>query len=162
MKEKAVRLLLVDDEEELVRHYEKRLVRRGLHAVGVTSGAAAVQALEKERFDVAIVDLKMPGMDGLTTLEHLKARQPFLEVIILTGHGSLDTAHESGRLEAATFLSKPVELDELLEHIWEAAESRRKALRAQYDRELEEIISSYRSPHEIMEATARLQKRYEQ
>jgi DNA-binding NtrC family response regulator len=162
MKEKAIRLLMVDDEEELVLHYVKRLERRGLHVVGVTSGADAVQAVETERFDVAIVDLKMPGMDGLTTLRHLKARQPFLEVIILTGHGSLDTAHESGRLAAATFLSKPVKLDELLEYIQEAAESRREALRAEYERELKEIIASSRSPHEIMEATARLQKRYEQ
>jgi DNA-binding NtrC family response regulator len=162
MKDKAIRVLLVDDEAELVSSLRKRLLRRGFTVVGTLSGREALSEAEHRRFDVAVVDLKMPGMDGLEVLERLKALQPAIRAIVLTGHGSVEAAHQSGRLDAASFLIKPADFDELVERIQKASEEKRKTQRETFDRELQEIISSYRSPHEIMEATAHLRDKYEQ
>jgi len=162
MRDLAIRVLLVDDEAELVSSLRKRMLRRGFTVVGTLTGEDAISAAEHRRFDVAVVDLKMPGMDGLEVLQSLKAIQPSIQAIVLTGHGSVDAAHQSGRLDATRFLLKPADFNQLVESIQQAAEERRRNLREAYDGELQEIISSYRSPHEIMEATARLRDKYEQ
>ena len=162
MGDKQIRVLLVDDEEELVSHLVKRLVARGVSAAGVLDGDAAVVAATEQTYDVAIVDLKMPGMGGIELLESLKKLQPFLEVIMLTGHGSLGSAFESGRLDAFGFLNKPYEFDKLCGKISEAFDKKQKALRAAYEEELDAIIGSSSTPRDILEATQRLRKKYEQ
>jgi DNA-binding NtrC family response regulator len=161
MKDDAVRVLLVDDEVELVSNLRKRMLRRGFTVVGTFSGKEAISAAESRQFDVAVVDLKMPGMDGLEVLERLKALQPTLRAIILTGHGTMEAAHRSGLLDAVSFLTKPAEFDELVELIQKSCDEKRELQRKAYDRELQKIISSYRSPHEIMEATDRLREKYD-
>lgn len=81
------------------------------------SGDSAVQALEEDDFDVVVLDLKMPGMDGITTLKEIKKLGLFTETLILTGHGAIDTALEAMKLGAYVYLTKPCEIDELVNKI---------------------------------------------
>ncbi len=120
-----VRLLIVDDEEDLVTFLAHRLRKRGLDVTMALSGAEAVSA-GALGFDVAVVDLKMHDMDGIAVIEHLKDAQPFMEVIMLTGHGSHDSAWEAGRLQAFRYLLKPYDFDELYDLILAAADQRRR------------------------------------
>ena len=116
-----LRVLIVDDEEELVRALEERLRLRGLQARGVTSGAAAFEAAAREPFDVALIDVKMPGLGGLKVAEELRGRLPGLQVILLTGHGSEEDAAEGRRLGAFEYLMKPVSIEALLRTLGAAA-----------------------------------------
>ena len=162
MKDKTIRVLLVDDEEELVSSLRKRMLRKGFTVVGTLSGPEAIAAAEQRPFDVAVIDLKMPGMGGLEVLKKLKAIQPMIQAIILTGHGSVDAAHQSGRLDAVSFLIKPADFDQLVESIQKACHEKREMQREACGREIQEIVGSSRSPHEIMDDTARVRARYEQ
>lgn len=162
MSEKPIRALLIDDEEDLVEHLKRRLTQRGMHVKGVHRGADAVEAVNVEVFDVAVLDLRMPGLDGIETLRELKTIQPTLEVIVLTGYGSIDSAFETGRLAAHRFLGKPYEFDDLLRAIQRAAKERRVAMREAYQKELDALISNCFSPHEILKESERLRLKYEQ
>ncbi len=162
MFQKAIRVLIVDDEPELVGSLRKRMLRRGFTVVGTLSGRKALAAAELRRFDVAVIDLKMPEMDGLETLKRLKSLQPTVQAIILTGHGSVEAALQSGRLAATYFLPKPFDFSQLVEFIQKAATEGRTAQRELYQRELQKVVSSYRTPQEIMEACAQLREQYEQ
>jgi DNA-binding NtrC family response regulator len=114
---KGSKVLLVDDEVVFTTNMSKLLNTRGYRVTPVNSGDAAIQALEKESFDVVVLDLKMPGMDGLTTLKEIKKLGLFTETLILTGHGSIDTALEAIKLGAYDYLTKPCEIDELVNKI---------------------------------------------
>lgn len=162
MSEVVIRILLVDDEQELVEYMAKRLSKKGHFVAGVTSGKEALEQARDHRFDVAVLDLKMPEMDGIEVLKELKDLQPFLQVIMLTGHGSLDSALESGRNDAFRFLVKPYEFDGLLTAVQEAYAAKRKEQKEQFERELNELISQSTSPHEILSETRRLRAKYEQ
>ena len=162
MTEKVVRILLVDDEPELVANLQKRLVRRGFEVVGALRGSEALAHAQQQTFDVAVVDLKMPGMGGLEVLERLAEIQPMLRSVVLTGHGSIDAALESGRRHAVRFLQKPAEFQELLEAIAEADRARRQAQQDAFDREVATLNTSYSSAREIMVETERLRQKYEQ
>ena len=111
---KGSKILLVDDEVVFTTNMSKLLTNRGYKVTAANSGDAAIQALEKENFDVVVLDLKMPGMDGLTTLKEIKKLGLFTETLILTGHGSIDTALEAIKLGAYDYLTKPCEIDDLL------------------------------------------------
>ena len=116
------KILLVDDEVIFARNMETLLDARGYRSKAVTSGAEAVRALETEDFDVVVLDLKMPGMDGLTTLKEIKKLGLFTQTLILTGHGSIDSALEAIKLGAYDYLTKPCQISELVEKIEEAWE----------------------------------------
>jgi DNA-binding response OmpR family regulator len=116
-----LRVLIVDDEEELVRALEERLRLRDIDAHGVTSGAAALEAAAAAPYDVALVDVKMPGVGGLRVAQELRARLPRLQVILLTGHGSEEDAAEGRRLGAFEYLMKPVSIDALVRTLGAAA-----------------------------------------
>ncbi|MBI5489393.1 MAG: response regulator [Deltaproteobacteria bacterium] len=116
-----MRVLIVDDEEELVRALVERLRLRGIAAEGVTSGREAIEAVGREAYDVAVVDVKMPGLGGLKVAEELRGRRPQLEVIFLTGHGSEEDAEEGRRLGAFDYVMKPVSIDALLRSVTAAA-----------------------------------------
>ena len=156
------RVLLVDDEQDLVDFLSKRLVKRGYDVRAVTNGKAAVAVVAEQTFDVAIVDLKMPVMDGIAVIKAIKAQQPFVETIMLTGHGSHDSALEAGKLLTHRYLLKPYDFDELVERIDEAVTARRELLRAELGRELHELMDGNLSARDIMTETERLRRKYEQ
>ncbi|TVR01065.1 MAG: response regulator [Desulfovibrionales bacterium] len=125
---KPIRLLLVDDEQGFVDILSKRLQRRDIDVNSVLSGADAIQALRGSSFDIAVLDLKMEGMDGIAVLKVFKVMAPEMPVIILTGHGSEEAARDGLTLGAADYLMKPCDLDELIRKITHAlADSRRAA-----------------------------------
>jgi len=114
------RVLLVDDEVAFTNNMAKLLTRRGYGVKVVNNGENAIRAVEEDDFDVAILDLKMPGIDGIETLRQMKRKRPFLEVIMLTGHGSVESGIQGMHLGAFDYAMKPILLDDLLEKIGEA------------------------------------------
>ena len=120
MAKEKINLLLVDDEEQFLRSTTKRLEVRDFNVIAVSSGQKAIEAAREHPIDIALVDLKMPGMDGEETLKALKAEHQWMEVIILTGHGSIDSAMECAKGGAYHYLQKPCEFDRLLEMLTEA------------------------------------------
>ena len=122
----SIRLLIVDDEVKFLDSIAKRLEMRGLEVTKATNGKDAVDSARKRKFDLALLDLKMPGMDGAEVLKILKEEHKFLEIIILTGHGSLESAVECTKLGAYGYLPKPYEFDALLDILKEAYEVRMK------------------------------------
>jgi DNA-binding NtrC family response regulator len=123
---RKIRLLVVDDESRFLDALSRRLALRDFEVAGAANGKEAVRAARQGKFDLAIVDLKMPGMGGLELLQALKHRHKHLEVIILTGHGSSDSAAECARLGAFGYLPKPYELEQLLRVLKDAYETRLK------------------------------------
>jgi len=121
-----VRLLLIDDEKDFVNILSKRIKRRNIDVKKTFSGAEAIQALRGQEFDVAVLDLKMEDMDGIEVLKMLKILDPELAVIMLTGHGSAEAAGRGIELGAFDYLTKPCELEELLEKIMAAYAHRKR------------------------------------
>jgi DNA-binding NtrC family response regulator len=109
-----LRVLFVDDEEELVSAVVERLELRGVEAVGSTSGEEALRLIEDRQFDVVVLDVKMPGLGGLDVIRRIKARLPDLEVVLLSGHGSAESVEEGMQLGAFDYLQKPIDIDVLL------------------------------------------------
>jgi DNA-binding NtrC family response regulator len=109
----ALRVLIVDDEAELVSALEERLQLRGFHARGVTTGADALAFLESEPCDVVLLDVKMPGLGGLEVIRRIKKERPAIEVILLTGHGSSMGVEQGMEAGAFDYLMKPVKIDDL-------------------------------------------------
>jgi len=112
-----IRLLLVDDEEGYVKVLSKRMARRNMEVMTALSGAEGIQRLRKQDFDVAILDLKMEDMDGIEVLRVFKKMVPDLPVIMLTGHGTEKAAREGLEMGAFDYLTKPCDLEELVEKI---------------------------------------------
>ena len=108
------RILLVDDEERFRTNLQKLLGAQGLTVTAKDSGEAALTELKLQPYDVVVLDIRMPGMDGLATLTEIKKIAPGVEVIILSGHASMDAAMEINRLGGYDYLMKPCPLDELL------------------------------------------------
>ena len=111
------RVLLVDDEIIFTKNMSKLLKNRGYTITAVNSGDEAIRELEQNPVDVIVLDLKMPGMDGITTLKEIMKLGLFTETLILTGHGSIDSALEAMKLGAYDYLTKPCEIDELVAKI---------------------------------------------
>ncbi|MBI4621022.1 MAG: response regulator [Desulfobacterales bacterium] len=122
----SIRLLLVDDEEDFRTTLASRLKRRNIDVTDVGSGNEAIELIRERSFDVAVLDIKMPGMDGIETLKHLKKIAPLVEVILLTGHGSVEAGIEGMRLGAYDYLMKPYNVKDLLLKVEDAY--RRKLL----------------------------------
>ncbi len=161
MQEKQdIKVLLVDDEQTLVEYLAKRLLREGFTVKATFSGEEAVQAATNENFDVAVVDLKMPGMDGVETQKRLKEIQPFLQCIVLTGHGSIESALESGKQDAYKYLLKPIDYDSLVQTIKEAYEYKMKLQSEKFKQEVEDIYKSGMGPKGIKKAIQKLKKIY--
>ncbi|MGE4537497.1 MAG: response regulator [Desulfovibrio sp.] len=116
----AVRVLLVDDEEIYVDTLRKRLARRGLTVLTAGSGEQALSILNENEVDVVLLDVKMPGMDGMETLSRIKQAHPRVEVIMLTGHANVDVAIRGMEQGAFDYLMKPAEMDDLYYKIQDA------------------------------------------
>lgn len=119
---KKIRLLLVDDEVGYLEVLGKRLTRRGLAVSTASSGSQAILALRQRDFDVAVLDLKMEDMDGIEVLKIFKKMDPGLSVIMLTGHGSEQAARDGMALGAFDYLTKPCDIETLMEQIYRAAQ----------------------------------------
>jgi len=123
--QKVIRALIVDDEIGFADVMTKRLGKRGVEVTSVLSGTAGIQALRKQDFDVAVLDLKMEDMDGIEVLKIFKKMVPTMPVIMLTGHGSEKAAQDGIAYGAYDYLLKPCELNDLLAKIKAAIESAR-------------------------------------
>jgi len=119
-----IKVLLIDDEIGYVNVLSNRLSKRGFDVDKASSGSEAFKILRRRSFDVAILDLKMADLDGIEVLKILKKMAPEMVVIMLTGHGSAEAAHEGIRQGAYDYLIKPCELEELIPKIVEAYEKR--------------------------------------
>ncbi len=116
-----VRVLVVDDEEDFATALVSRLVRRGFDAVPAFSGQQALTRLRAAPADVIVLDLKMPGMDGLETLREVRRLDPHVQVVVLTGHGTVTAGIDGMQLGAADFLQKPTSIEQLCTAIEVAA-----------------------------------------
>ena len=125
MVEGRIKLLLVDDEEGYVKVLSNRMGKRNIDVTKALSGTEGIQALRKEDFDVAVVDLKMEDMDGIEVLKVFKKMVPAMPVIMLTGHGSEKAAKDGIESGAFDYLIKPCDLEELVGKIREAVRARR-------------------------------------
>ena len=115
------KVLLVDDEAPFVEALTKRLTKRELTVVIAFSGAEALEKLERDtHIDAVILDVKMPGMDGIETLRAIKAKYPLIEVVMLTGHATVDSAIEGMKIGALDYLMKPCDLDVLMAKVQDA------------------------------------------
>jgi len=117
-----VKVLLVDDEEEMVSALSERLSLRGIENDCVLSGMDAVKSVLRDTYDVVVLDVKMPGMNGLETLEKIQEIQPKAKIIFLTGHGSVADCEAGKNAGACYYLMKPVDIDVLIESMKEALE----------------------------------------
>jgi len=136
--------LLVDDEEGFVSVMQKRLTSRDLAVLTAGGGQEGLDVLEKEPdVDVVILDVKMPGMDGLETLHEMRRRFPLVEVIMLTGHATVETAIDGMKLGAFDYLMKPCDIDKLVALVKEA--------KIKKDRHQEKIIQA-----QMKEITSRM------
>ena len=116
-----LRILVVDDEVELVDALVERLNLRGFDAHGETHGREALDRLIATPFDVVLLDVRMPGVGGLDVIEVIKSRLPHVQVVMLTGHGSVEDAEKGRRLGAFEYLMKPVKIEKLVEILNAAA-----------------------------------------
>jgi DNA-binding NtrC family response regulator len=115
-----LRVLLVDDERDFLETLMKRLRKRNLEVSGANSGEEALRVLRETPMDVVVLDVRMPGIDGIQVLREIKTINPLIQVIMLTGHASVEVAVEGMELGAFDYLMKPANLDELLYKIQDA------------------------------------------
>ncbi len=120
----TVRVLIVDDEEELVSALTERLELRGFTAAGATSGREALDALAHETWDVVLLDVRMPGVDGFELTRRVRSEHPDTAVVLLTGRTSAHDEESSRAAGAMAYLIKPVPIERLEEALREAAERR--------------------------------------
>ncbi len=117
-------VLIVDDEDDFRETLLKVLKKRNLNASGAESGPKALDLMDKTAFDVVVLDVKMPGMDGIETLREIKRKKPLTEVVLLTGHASIESGIEGMKLGAFDYLMKPLNIDELLDKVRQAYEKK--------------------------------------
>jgi DNA-binding response OmpR family regulator len=114
---KQIKILLVDDEAEFVQTLSERIKMRNLESAVALNGEEALALVEDEVPDVMVLDLKMPGIDGMEVLKRIRGKYPQVKVIMLTGHGSEKDEETARSLGAYEYLNKPVGLDDLIRHI---------------------------------------------
>ena len=136
------RILLVDDEEEFTRILSKRMQSRGIGVDTAASGREALEKVKEHSYDAIILDLAMPEMDGIETLKLLLAENPALQVILLTGHATLQKGIEAVKLGAMDFLEKPAEIEKLLEKIHQAKSRRMLLVEKLAEERIKNIIES--------------------
>ncbi len=136
------KVLLVDDEIVFTENMSSLLTTRGYQVTAVNNGESAIQALEEKEFDVVVLDLKMPGMDGITTLKEIKKLGLFTETLILTGHGAVDSALEAVKLGAYDYLTKPCSIEELTEKIEAAQKKKVTEEQKDLDKKIRKVVES--------------------
>jgi DNA-binding NtrC family response regulator len=134
------RVLFVDDEADFLETILKRMQKRGVAASGVDSGEESLTWLQQNLADIVVLDVRMKGMDGIQTLRAIKSAHPLIEVIMLTGHASLEIAREGMKLGAFDYLMKPIDLDELLYKLEDAYQ--KKTIQQHKIKNIEGVIES--------------------
>ncbi len=119
------RVLIVDDEDDFRETIVKRLKSRKIAAEGAKDGIKALELIDKTEFDVIVLDVKMPGMDGIETLRRIKSKKPHIEVIMLTGHASVEFGIKGMQLGAFDYVMKPAPLHDLLDKIRQAYDKKK-------------------------------------
>lgn len=160
MSDSKINLLIVDDEEQFLESISKSLAVRDFNVIAVNRGEKAIEAARNNPIDVALVDLKMPGINGEETLRALKSEHKWMEVIILTGHGTIDSAVECTKIGAFSYLQKPCSMEELIEALIEAYKSKVMSKRKIEEKKMAEMlkISLYGSPREILRRLKEIDK----
>ena len=136
----SAKVLLVDDEKEFTETLSERLQLRDLEVFTASSGSEALDLTEKHRFDAVILDLQMPGMDGIETLKHLLAKDADQQVIVLTGHGTVSKSVEALKAGAKDFFEKPIDIQTLSEEIGKAAIHRLTLIEERSARAIDDIL----------------------
>ena len=126
------KILIVDDENDFRETIIKRLRARKIEVEGADSGPKALELLDAQDFDVIVLDVKMPGMDGIETLRQIKLKKPLVEVIMLTGHASVESGIQGMQLGAFDYVMKPVALDDLMDKLRQAYE--RRVIQLEYNK----------------------------
>jgi DNA-binding NtrC family response regulator len=121
-----MKMMLVDDEERFLSTTKKLLSKKGYDVFTAISGAEALEKLRTQNVHVVILDVKMPGMDGIETLKAIKRKFPMVEVIMLTGHGTVESAVEGLKSGATDYLTKPTDVNDLIAKAEEAFEKRQR------------------------------------
>lgn len=134
------KVLLVDDEDDFVQTLSERMATRGLRVDTAASGAEAVNKVKEHDFDVIVLDLAMPGMDGIETLKALMNQKPGIQVIFLTGHATLQKGIEAIKLGAIDFLEKPVDIEKLTEKIKEAKSKKMLIVEKKIEEQIKSIL----------------------
>ena len=135
-------VLLVDDEVPFVQTMTKRLNKRNVDIVAAHSGLEALDLLkENSRIEVVVLDVKMPGMDGIETLQEIKKRHPLMEVIMLTGHATVESGIDGMKMGAFDYLMKPCDMDVLISKVGEAAAKKRQHEEKIIEARVKEITS---------------------
>jgi DNA-binding NtrC family response regulator len=122
-----MKIMLVDDEERFLATTQKLMAKKGYDVITASSGGMALDLLDQKSIHVVILDVKMPEMDGIATLKAIKARHPMVEVVMLTGHATVESAVQGLKSGASDYLMKPAEVDDLIQ-IAEEAFTRRQQL----------------------------------
>jgi len=160
MEKEKINLLIVDDEEQFLESIGRSLELRDFNVIAVNRGEKAIEAAKNNPIDIALVDLKMPGISGEDTLKLLKQEHKWMEVVILTGHGAVDSAVECTKSGAYSYLQKPCELNQLLEVLQDAYKKKvmnRKQIEEKKMNELLSISISSR-PREILRKLREMDK----
>ena len=137
-----IKVLLVDDEPHFVKLLAERLAGRGFNVETAGGGSEAIDRAKEESYDAIVLDLLMPEMDGLETLKQLKEINPDLQVILLTGHGTIDKGVESLKLGTMDFVEKPADFKELLEKIKIAKDKRMLLVSKRHEEWVKEQMKS--------------------
>ena len=137
-------IMLVDDEVPFVETMTKRLEKRELRVLPAYSGEEALEKLEtNQNLDVVILDVKMPGLDGIETLKEVKKTYPLMEVIMLTGHATMETAIEGMKWGAYDYLMKPCEIEKLMEKVEGAVDKKREHEEKIREAKVKEVLSTH-------------------
>ncbi|MBU0464378.1 MAG: response regulator [Proteobacteria bacterium] len=155
-----IHLLVVDDEVKFLKTITDRLKLKFFEITSATNGEEAISAAKKGQFDVAVIDLQMPGIDGVQVLEMLKKNHEYLEVLILSGHATIESAVNCTKLGAFKILEKPCDFNKLVEAIKEAYETRLKKKFEHDQLRIKEIeaLAMGQSPLGILKALAKMDK----
>ena len=145
-----LKMMLVDDEQRFLSTSKKLLAKKGYDVLTVPSGQDALEKLRTENIHVVILDVKMPGMDGITTLKQIKKLYPMVEVIMLTGHATAESAVEGLKSGATDYLMKPADIEDLIQKA-EEAYSKRQILEEKI--RVVQTRSFMKSPREIIRDT---------
>jgi DNA-binding NtrC family response regulator len=137
-----IKVMLVDDEPHFVKLLAERLAGRGFTVETAGGGAEAIGKAKDEPYDAIVLDLLMPDMDGLETLKQLKEINPDLQIILLTGHGTIDKSVEAMKLGAVDFVEKPADFKELLEKIKKAKDRRMLLVGKRHEERVKEIMKT--------------------